>query len=853
IFASSVSTHRVYRITPAGVKTVYAGSGTPGIADGDSTSAELNGPAGLAFDRQGNLYVADRDNNVIRRISPSRFVAIVVGSASGTAGFTNVGASSKFDAPSAVALDALGNLFVADRDNNAIRRIVFGSGSTVTVSTVTGLGPATPGSTDGPNAVATFNLPTGLTADNAGNIFVVDRDNSTLRRISTAGIVSTIAGAALQPGMVDDTASSARFTQPRSVVSDPTSTLYVADWGNHRIRRVITNYVPSVFSTEATGVTATAATMTGYVNPNSLATDAYFEYGTTTSYGSQTSSTALGAGASFLARTANLPGLNPNTAYHYRLLATNESGTTFGADRVFTTALAAPGLPLLSSPDSAATGVSVTPTLAWTAGANAETYRLQVSLVANFSTLAFEDSTIAGLSRVVSTLQHDTIYYWRVRAQNVTGTSAYTSSRFFRTIVDTPDVPTLATPADAAADQPVALTLAWNTAARATTYHLQVSASNTFAVLSFEDSTLTGASTAVNGLANLTPYYWRVRAKNVGGTSAYSTARQFTTIIAAPADPTLTTPADSATNQPTAITLSWNASARASSYRLQVAENDSFSVITFDDSTLAGTSKALSSLQNARTYHWRVRAKNVGGTTAYSATRRFTTIVNAPDVPVLAAPDSAAVNTPVAVTATWKPAARAERYHVQLSTSSSFTTSLVNDSTVTDTSRAFAGLGNDLQYFWRVRSQNTGGSSAYAPVWTFRTVVSVPDVPIAVAPVDSALDQPVTLPFSWSAAARATSYRLEVSTDSLFQALAFSDSAITGTSRGVGPLSYSTRYYWRVRGQNAGGASAYSDRRMFRTIIEPPLAPTLVRPDTLSTSNPTTALLSWRTALRAVS
>lgn len=853
VFVASSTHHKIYRITQTGSKSTYAGSGNVGMADGDSTDAEFNAPSGLAFDRSGNLYVADKGNNVIRRISPSRFVELVTGSATGAAGFANgTGTTARFESPSGIALEPAGSFVVADAGNNAIRRLTVGIGGSVSVSTISGLD-TTAGSTDGLASIARFNGPTGVAVDAAGNIFVADRSNHVLRRISPAGAVSTIAGAALASGFVDDLGAAARFSAPAGLAVDPTSTLVVADRDNHRIRRVVTNYVPSVFTADAASLTATGATLVGFGNPNGLTTSYYFEYGTSTAYGTQSSPASLGLGALFLQRTQAVSGLSANTTYHYRLVATNESGTTFGADRTFTTALPVPGVPTLVSPDSGATNVSVAPTLTWTGGTNAETYRLQVFLVDTTNSLVHEDVLTTGTSDPFLPLLHDTVYTWRVRSENVSGVSAYTTPRWFRTVVDTPDAPTLASPANNATDQPVSLTLSWNASPRATSYRLQVSANSSFSVLSYDDSTLTGTSAAVNGLANLTTYYWRVSAKNVGGVSPYSDVRQFTTIIAVPAEPALLSPADSAINQPTVLTLSWTAATRAATYHLQVGADAGFSTLIMEDSTITSTSRQVGTLSNAATYYWRVRAKNVGGSTAYTPARRFTTIVSSPDVPALAGPDSGATSQPLNVQLRWRPAARADRYHVQLSTSNTFSSTLVNDSTLTDTVRTLSALANDASYFWRVRSLNAGGSSAYSPVWTFRTVVAVPDVPTLDAPADSATDLPVTIPFSWTAALRATSYRLEISADPSFATLVHVDSTLTGTTKGVGPLAYSTRFFWRVRAQNVGGSSAYSGVRTFRTIIEPPSVPVLTSPDTTSTTIPTMAPLVWRSAARAVS
>ncbi|MBI4548141.1 MAG: choice-of-anchor D domain-containing protein, partial [Ignavibacteriae bacterium] len=187
--------------------------------------------------------------------------------------------------------------------------------------------------------------------------------------------------------------------------------------------------------------------------------------------------------------------------------------------------------------------------------------------------------------------------------------------------------PTLASPPNGATDQPTTVTLSWNASARATTYRLQVSTDSLFATTVFDDSTLTSTSQQVGPLANDTKYYWHVNAKNAAGTSAYSEIWHFTTIIAAPAAPTLTSLPNGATDQPTTVTLSWNASARATTYRLQVSTDSLFGTTAFDDSTLTDTLRQVGPLANSTTYYWRVSAKNTAGVSEYSERWNFRTTI----------------------------------------------------------------------------------------------------------------------------------------------------------------------------------------------------------------------------------
>ena len=142
-----------------------------------------------------------------------------------------------------------------------------------------------------------------------------------------------------------------------------------------------------------------------------------------------------------------------------------------------------------------------------------------------------------------------------------------------------------------------------------------------------DDSTLTTASKALNPLTNNTVYYWRINAKNAGGTSAWSTSSGFTTIVAAPGVPVLSAPADNATGIAVSPTVTWNAVTGAATYRVQVSTTSDFSTgIVVDDSTLTTASKAVGTLSNGTKYYWRVDAKNAGGASSW-ASSSFTTIV----------------------------------------------------------------------------------------------------------------------------------------------------------------------------------------------------------------------------------
>ena len=207
-----------------------AGDGVRGARDGLAAQARFDDPYGVAVDAQGNVFIADAgENNRIRRVGLDGNVTTRAGAAEGFA--DGVGSAARFDTPSGLAMDGAGNLYVADTGNHAIRKVTAEG----VVTTLAGDGIA--GFRDGPASQARFHAPTGVAADAAGNVYVADTYNDRIRRIGVDGVVSTLAGGE-RPGYQDGPGETARFDTPTALARDALGNLWVADLRNNAIRNV---------------------------------------------------------------------------------------------------------------------------------------------------------------------------------------------------------------------------------------------------------------------------------------------------------------------------------------------------------------------------------------------------------------------------------------------------------------------------------------------------------------------------------------------------------------------------------------------------------------------------------------
>ena len=244
LFIADSRNQRIRKVTQNGIITTIAGNGTQGLRGdgGPATSAQLNYPWSVAVDSAGNVFVADSNNNAIRKIDINGIISTLAGN--GSRGFSGDGGpatSAQLASPYGLAVDAADNLFISDSGNNCVRKVTPDG----TINTIAGNGLAGSGGDGGPATSAQLSFPNNLTVDQAGNVFVADTGNERIRKITPDGFISTVAGNGIYGyGGDGGASSSAEFAFPYGVALDGTNTLYIADLDNNRVRRVIFTATP---------------------------------------------------------------------------------------------------------------------------------------------------------------------------------------------------------------------------------------------------------------------------------------------------------------------------------------------------------------------------------------------------------------------------------------------------------------------------------------------------------------------------------------------------------------------------------------------------------------------------------
>lgn len=573
-----------------------------------------------------------------------------------------------------------------------------------------------------------------------------------------------------------------------------------------------------------------------------------------------------------------VPDLTPNTAYQWVVRAANGDGVSpWSAAWTFTTTtktVLLPAAPELLTPDDGAMNVPLDAQLCWKAAERATSYLVVITLMDGATQKELRLEGITGTSVKLPSLPFNTKCTWRARGVSASGAGPWSIARTFTTATPPPPalpaVPVLSLPANGATDLAQTVLLTWAPAERATSYAVQVAATDAFDPVVFANTAVTGASVEVRDLKAGARYCWRVKAINVTGASAWSTIWAFSTkgsvtTLQPPAPPTLKFPENGAMNVPVQARLLWTPGERATSHILQYSIDPTFGFFASIDcgASLAGIDVTWNP---DRLYYWRVKAVNAAGESAWSDVRHLSTVpstpvVTAPKPPALLTPADAATNQALVLKLTWAAATSAKYYTVQLSSSNTFAANVYTKQGVTDTAAETPSLLPNTVYYWRVKSIGEGGESLWSVARSFTTcpptVAMLPGTPSLQSPIANAKDAAAPLRLLWAQTERAYTYTVQVAKTPGFEQPVVTRDGLINTQYDMATLDASTTYYWRVRGVNAYGVGSWSDARAFTSAAPPaPVLPgvaTLVTPAAAAKDVSTSARFTWMPADRATS
>ncbi|MEW6193556.1 MAG: fibronectin type III domain-containing protein [Bacteroidota bacterium] len=374
-----------------------------------------------------------------------------------------------------------------------------------------------------------------------------------------------------------------------------------------------------------------------------------------------------------------------------------------------------PRFPFLVEPANSSNEIELTAELVWKPVRNAENYDLQISTDDSFSKLLFQEYGLTRNLQKINGLKSNTIYFWRVRSRNIFGISNWTEKFSFKTVAP-PQPPKLLHPLSLTKDVSLNPILSWTKLGNADSYALQVSAEDSFTDLIFNQTGLTDTTLQITGLEFFTTYYWRISAENNYGKSGWSEVGIFSTMGTVSTKPVLVKPNDGAMDVPLSTTLYWDASEYAISYSLQVSEDNSFTNLIYDQEGLKSTELLIKDLKNTKKYYWRINASNNYGTSGWSETYSFTTLLPGPS---LYLPEDNTVDVSPSPALYWNAIEGAESYSLQISIDSAFTNLVYEKNGITLPNHQPNNLPTFSTYYWRVRGTNSASTSSWSDKKSF--------------------------------------------------------------------------------------------------------------------------------------
>ena len=469
--------------------------------------------------------------------------------------------------------------------------------------------------------------------------------------------------------------------------------------------------------------------------------------------------------------------------------------------------------PNLELPLNGSTKISTPVKLKWGMQVKSNNFDIQIAQDKSFDDLTINLIDYDSTQIIISDLNDNELYYWRVRAK-VSKTVTYWSDIYsFSTTQLKPDIVIVESPVDSTNDASIPVTFSWKQAYLANSYQLQISDSNGFSFLS--DTSVTDTTILLSNFNSGTDYYWRIRSVNDSGFSSWSVIHNLNIGVGGFEGPLLIFPDNNAVDLGEQLKLSWETMKGADNYQLQIAYSNDFVDIFIDTTEVMDEELLVQDLENGMNYFWRVRATDSESASAWSEVYSFSTAILPPNKISIIQPASSSEDIDIPVTFIWKQAVTADYYELKFGDTEELSNSITL-SDITDTTVTLENLNYDSRYFWKVRGINLLDNGPWSEVYSFSTGLPIPDFPVLVHPQNNDDLRP-PIRFGWNSTEFTDSYHLQVSKDELFKNIVF-DSTLSKQTVEIAALDEIKKYYWRLKSINRLFTSEWSEVRNFNLI-----------------------------------
>ena len=514
--------------------------------------------------------------------------------------------------------------------------------------------------------------------------------------------------------------------------------------------------------------------------------------------------------------------LEDNTEYFWRIRYTNSAGTSsFSSNFSFITAQEVPQV-VLRTPINDSTVIGSSVWFKWKSVTGRDFYQLQIAT----------DEEFNNIERFLDTLQINEIevhnipagqeYFWRARASMNSVLGKYSDPNRFN-IAHTDTVrPILVLPENGQTDVNTTITFNWDQIDSAIFYQLEIAEDHNFDDMFYVNENVETNEQTVYYFDKGKQYFWRVRFVSPSGKSMYSNVSVFETSEGMPTTPIVLTPLNNSVDLETEIQFSWKNEGYADRFIIEIYTDSGIQNLFYSNDSITTNNITLNMFEQGQTYFWRVRSANNNGNSRYSDLSKFRTRTGKPSILVLLEPLNNSVGLESNVRFKWNPIDSALYYKIEISKYSDFHNFIRVQDSIFSTEISVSGLEENMQYYWRIKSQNQLGSSTFSNIFNFSTHMGLPALPVAMYPTNNDPNVDNNVSFNWTVVEGAENYHVEIARDGQFKNIIFTEDTISTNELTLNSIGEGKEYYWRVKAKNAHGNSTFSEANKFTVKVNKP-------------------------------